>query len=108
LISGRTISTFPSVDHYENGEILLTRAIRHGDQVFLWGDPKGFPKEKKSDIEGMVRRKLFYFDEQKTPAAQFEAFMKLAGPYWMSCVTPNEDVDILDPDHYLTYLERRE
>ena len=30
--------------------------------------------------------------------------MKLAGPYWMSCVTKDEDVPILDPDHYLTYL----
>jgi hypothetical protein len=72
------IAEFPSVDHYENGEILLTRAIRHGDQVFLWGDPKGFPKETKTHVEDMVRRKLFYFDEEKTPAAQFEAFMKLA------------------------------
>jgi len=89
------------------GEILLTRAIRHGEQVFLWGDPKGFPREMKSQIENMVSGKLFYFDDEETPEAQFEAFMKLAGPYWMSCVTKNEATPILDPDHYLTYLDRR-
>ena len=107
LISGRTIAAFPSVDHYDKGEILLIRAIRHGDGVFLWGDPKGFPKETKTHVEDMVRRKLFYFDDEETPEAQFEAFMKLAGPYWMSCVTKNEDTPILDPDHYLTYFDRR-
>ncbi len=32
--------------------------------------------------------------------------MKLAGPYWMSCVTQNDAVPILAPDHYLTYLRR--
>jgi hypothetical protein len=107
LISGRTISAFPSVEAYGKGEILLTRAIRHGEQVFLWGDPKGFPKEMKSQIEDMVLGKLVYFIEETTPEAQFEAFMKLAGPYWMSCVTKNEAVPILAPDHYRTYLDRR-
>jgi hypothetical protein len=107
LISGRTISAFPSVDAYEKGEILLTRAISYGEHVFLWGDPKGFPKEAKNHVEDMVHRKLFYFAEEKTPAAQFEAFMKLAGPYWMSCVTKNDATPILEPDHYRTYLDRR-
>jgi hypothetical protein len=106
LISGRTIAAFPSVDFYEKGEILLIRAIRHGDQVFLWGDPKGFPKDVKAIVEHNVRSKLFYFDEEKTPAAQFEAFMKLAGPCWMSCVTKNDAISILEPDHYRTYLDR--
>ncbi len=107
LISGRTISAFPSVDAYGKGEILLTRAIRHGEQVFFWGDPKGFPKETKGQIEDMVRDKLFYFTEETTPEAQFEAFMKLAGPYWMSCVTKDEAVPILEPNHYRMYLDRR-
>jgi hypothetical protein len=105
LISDRTISAFPSVEAYGKGEILLTRAIPDGNQVFFWGDPKGFPREVKAQIEAMVLRKLFYFDEEKTPASQFEAFMKLAGPYWMSCVTKNEATPILDPDHYRTYLD---
>ncbi len=78
--------------------------MTYGDQAFIFGDPKGFPKETKTQLEDMVRRKLFYFGDQKTPQAQFETFMKLAGPYWMSCVTKNEAVNILDPDHYRTYL----
>jgi hypothetical protein len=71
----------------------------------MFGDPKGFPKEMKRKIEDMVSNKLFYFDDEPTPIAQYETFMKRAGPYWMSCVTKNDDVPILDPDHYLTYLE---
>ena len=61
----------------------------------------------KRQIENMVRDKLFYFDDEDTPEGQLEAFMKLAGPYCMSCVTKNEATPILDPDHYLTYLDRR-
>jgi hypothetical protein len=34
--------------------------------------------------------------------------MKLAGPYWMSCVTKNDALPILAPDHYLTYLRPRD
>jgi hypothetical protein len=41
------------------------------------------------------------------PEVQYEKFMKLAGPYWMSCVTKNEAVPILAPDHCLTYLPQR-
>lgn len=33
--------------------------------------------------------------------------MKLAGPYWMSCVTSNDAIRILAPDHYLTYIGHR-
>ncbi|WP_437896226.1 hypothetical protein [Sorangium sp. So ce124] len=107
LLSGRTLSAVPSTDGREPGEILLIRAIRHGDQVFLWGDPKSFSGEMKGRIETMVRDKLFYFSEEPTPEAQFEAFMKRAGPYWMSCVTKNDAIPILDPDHYRTYLADR-
>lgn len=56
-------------------------------------------------VEFNVRSKLHFFDEEETEEAQFEAFMKLAGPYWMSCVVPEDDEPILDPDHYLTYLD---
>jgi len=107
LFSGRRIATFPQVDAYSKGEILLTRALRHGEQVFFWGDPKGFPKEMQRPIENLVRDRLVYFLEEETPAAPYEAFMKLAGPYWMSCVTKNEAIPILEPDHYRTYLDRR-
>jgi len=107
LISRKEISTFPSIEEYGKGEILLIRTIAHGDQVFMFGNPKGFPREAAAQIEEMVLDKLFYVDEAPTPIAQYEMFMKLAGPYWMSCVTKNDAVPILEPDHYRTYLDRR-
>ena len=99
------IEAVPSVEEYGKGEILLTHMMGHGDQVFVFDDPKGFPKETKKKIEDMVLDKLVYFfDAAETIPEQYEAFMRLAGPYWMSCVTKNHDAPILDPDHYLTYL----
>jgi hypothetical protein len=111
LFTGRVIAAFPSIEAYGNGEILLTRTMTYKDQVFLWGSPKGFPKEVKGRIEEMVRDKLFYFFEEGKSAsevAQYETFMKLAGPYWMSCVTKNDDIPILEPDQYLSYLREDE
>lgn len=108
LFTGNVISAFPSVAEYGKSEILLTRTMTYGDQLFMFGNPKGFPKEAEDQIVDMILDKLFYFEAQETnPIKQFEVFMKLAGPYWMSCVTKNEGVDILNPDHYLTYLNRR-
>jgi hypothetical protein len=104
-VQHRLTEAFPSIVEYGRGEILLTRTITHGDQGFMFGDPKGFPREAKPQIEDMVLDKLFYFDERPTFEAQFEAFMKLGGPYWMSCVTKNEKTPILAPDHYKTYLD---
>jgi hypothetical protein len=31
--------------------------------------------------------------------------MRLAGPYWMSIVAKNDNLPILNPDHYLSYLQ---
>jgi len=82
--------------------------LAYKDQVFAWGDPKGFPKEKKTQIEDMVLDKMMIYSDAKDAAeAQYEKFMKLAGPYWMSCVTKSEAVPILAPDHYLMYLRPR-
>jgi hypothetical protein len=107
LVSGKVTEAFPSIQQYGKGEILLTRMIAYKDKVFVFGDPKGFPREAKQQIEDMVLDKLFYVaDHEEPPEVQFEKFMKLAGPYWMSCVTKNEAVPILDPDHYRTYLDR--
>jgi hypothetical protein len=108
LISGKVTEAFPSIEEYGKGEILLTRMLSYKDQVFAWGDPKGFPKEKKAQIEDMVQDKMMiYLDAEATLEATFEKFMKLAGPYWMSCVTRNDAIPILAPDHYLTYLRPR-
>jgi hypothetical protein len=107
LFTGNVTSAFQSVQEYGKGEILLIRTLAYGNEVYMFGDPKGFPKEAKSQIEEMVDGKLIYFDDDGSTAAQYERFMKLAGPYWMSCVTKNDAVPILPPDHYLTYLDRR-
>jgi hypothetical protein len=107
LFTGNVISALPSVEDYGKGEILLARTMAYGDQVFIFGHTKGFPKEAKKQIEDMVLNKLFDFGSGTATSADYEAFMKLAGPYWMSCVTKNEVVPVLDPDHYRTYLDRR-
>jgi hypothetical protein len=108
LLSGKVTEAFPSIDEYGKGEILLTRMLAYKDQVFVWGDPKGFPRQKKTHIEDMVLDKIMvYSDPNDTPEVQYEKFMKLAGPYWMSCVTKNDATPILAPDHYLTYLRPR-
>lgn len=103
LITGNTIDTFRSVKVYEKGEIFLTRLVEYKGQIYQFGDPKCWPKEYKSQIEGFAREKLLYFDginiEEK-----YMKLMKLGGPYWMSCVTSNPNFPILAPDHYLEYL----
>ncbi|MBI4951765.1 MAG: hypothetical protein HY908_07000 [Myxococcales bacterium] len=43
LLSGRVTSVYPSIVEYGKGEILLARMMKYGDQVFVFGDPKGFP-----------------------------------------------------------------
>ncbi len=104
LFTGRELSVLPSVDEYDKGEIFLTRMLSAGNQIFMFGNPKGFPRDRKRQIEEMIMDKMFYFDPAPTPAATYETFMKLAGPYWMSCVTSDQDAPILDPDHYRVYL----
>ena len=109
LLSGKVVSAFPSVVEYGKGEILLVRTIASGDQVFIFGNPTGFPKEAKDRIEDMVLNKLFALDECRVaddPVDQFEMFMKLAGPYWMSCVCSDTNAPVLAPGHYRTYLDR--
>jgi hypothetical protein len=110
LLSGKVTTMIPSVDNYGKGEILLGRAMAYGDEVFLFGDPKGFPKEAKAQIEEMIRDKLHYvvdLEEELGPVgAAYEKFMKIAGPYWMSCVTKNDATPILMPDHYRMYMDR--
>lgn len=103
LFTGRELSVFRSVDEYEPGEIFLTRMMTAGDQIFMFANPKCFPRDRRRQIEDMVRDKMCFFEPAPIPDA-YETFMKLAGPYWMSCVTSDQDAPILDPDHYRTYL----
>lgn len=103
LFTKRTVSTFPSVEEHTRGEIFLTRLIHIDGQVFQFGNPYGFPADYKESLEDMILGKLFFFPGASIDE-QYETFMKLAGPYWMSCVTQNAALPILPPDHYLTYL----
>ena len=61
LFTGNVISAFPSIEEYGKGEILLARTMTYGDDVFIFGNTKGFPKEAKKQIEDMVLDKLFDF-----------------------------------------------
>ena len=52
----------------------------------------------------MIRDKMLcFFESGESEVALYDTFMKLGGPYWMSCVTKNDAVPILDPDEYLGY-----
>lgn len=104
LFTERVIDVFPSIERGEPGEIVLGRVVELEGQLYFWGDVKAFPAQTRTSIEDMVAGKLFYFaEEAQTPVGLYEAFMKLAGPYWMSVVASNDKLPILDPDHYLTY-----
>jgi hypothetical protein len=108
LITGKVISTIRSVPEYGKGEIFLTRIVEYKGEFFQFGDPKCWPSDYKNQIENMVLNKLFYFEEDEFDDKEdYKKFMKLAGPYWFSCVCTNENMDILNPDHYLTYGKGR-
>ena len=109
LLSGKVTTAFPTIEAYGRGEILLVRTMVCGDLEFMFGSPRGFPKEAKDTIEDMVLDKLFLcdaVDPADDPVTQYATFMKLAGPYWMSCACSDEDAPVLSPDHYRTYLSR--
>ena len=104
LFTSKIIKIANTIPEYESGEIFLTRLVDIGGEIYAFSDPKCWPKEYKSELENMVKAKLFYF-ESPTIEEQYEQFMKYAGPYWMSCVVPDQECPILQPDHYLTYLK---
>jgi hypothetical protein len=91
-----------TVNQCEKGEIFLTRLVECDGEVVMWGDPKCWPSQYKYDLKNNVGIKLINF-EGKTEADQYRSFMKLAGPYWFSCVSLNCDTMILPPDQYLQY-----
>jgi hypothetical protein len=102
VITGRVISSVRSVPYYEKGELFLTRIVEYKGDYFQFGDPKCWHSDYKDQIQEMIEGKLFYFDGNSTEE-EYETFMKLAGPYWFSCVCTNQEIDILNPDHYLSY-----
>ena len=65
LFTGKVTEAFPSIEEYGKGEILLTRMMAYEDHVFVWGDPKGFPKEKKNADRGHgARQDDIYLDAE--------------------------------------------
>jgi hypothetical protein len=102
LFTGNIVNIDRSIENYEKGEIFLTRLIEIEGEIYMFGDPKCWPKEYKLNLENMVKAKLFYFDAANIEK-QYERFMKFAGPYWMSCVVQDQNCPILEPDHYLKY-----
>ena len=103
LITGKTINTLRSIDHYEKGEIFLTRLVEYKGNIFQFGDPKCWPSNYKFQLENNIKNKL-EFCEGKSIKEKYDNFMRIAGPYWMSCVTTNTSFPILEPDHYKDYL----
>ncbi|SLM31577.1 hypothetical protein MTBBW1_370001 [Desulfamplus magnetovallimortis] len=104
LFTGKIVKAENTIPKYEKGEIFLTRLVEIGEKTYLFGDPKCWPKEYKAQLEFMVETKLFYF-QGSTIEEKYEQFMKHAGPYWMSCVVSDQNIPILQPDHYLTYFK---
>jgi hypothetical protein len=104
LFTNNVISTVRSVPYYEPGEIFLTRIISYMGDNFAIHDPMNYPSKHKKHIEDMVRNKMDFIQLTKNEVSDYQAFMKLAGPYWMSCTHATAKSDlILDPDEYTFY-----
>jgi hypothetical protein len=102
LFTNTVISTVRSVPDYESGEIFLTRIISYlGDNFAIHGS-QCYPGNYKEIIENMVLDKMHFISSSKNVIKNYERFMKLAGPYWMSCSSTVSDL-ILDPDEYKFY-----
>lgn len=99
------VDVHPSIERGEPGEVLLLRPLALEGEAYGWGDAKAFPARARDEIVEMVLRKLHFFPSPEDPRREYETFMKLAGPYWMSCVARDPDLPILEPDHYRTYFD---
>ena len=105
LFTNRALSTVRSVPYYESGEIFLTRLVSFLGDTFTIHDSRSFPPEYRNTLENMVKNKLFYIAETDNEIDDYERFMKLAGPYWMSCTHSDSSIPILQPDEYKTFYQ---
>ena len=103
LFTDEVISTIRSVPDYRPGEIFLGRILEIGGDRFLFGDPSCFPADRKQSIIGMVTNKMAAYGTSDGLEEDYEQFMRLAGPYWMSVVSDDHDGEILMPDHWIRY-----
>lgn len=106
LFTNQVISTVRSVPYYEPGEIFVTRIINYLGDSFQIHSAQSYPAEYKEALIGMVEAKLFLVAETNNTAQDYEHFMKLAGPYWMSCTHVDQSIPIFSPDHYMTYYAK--
>ncbi len=104
LFTDQVISTIRSVPDYRPGEIFLGRIIEMGSDRFLFGDPTGFPGERKQSLIFMVTNKMAAYGTADSLEENYEQFMRLSGPYWMSVISDDENGEILTPDHWMRYL----
>jgi hypothetical protein len=102
LFTGKVTSTLRSVPDYEPGEIFLGRIIESGGDRFLFGDPKNWPPGNRESLMGMVSNHLSVVPG-RSETKKYERFMKLAGPYWMSCVCGDDEDEVLSPIHWRSY-----
>lgn len=103
LFTKNVISTVRSVPYYNSGEIFLTRIVSYLGDSFAIHDSKSYPPRFKDMVEDMVRNKMESISTENNETENYERFMKLAGPYWMSCTHGDESVQILLPDEYKNY-----
>lgn len=103
LFTNKSVSASRGIPYYESGEIFLTRIVTYLGDTFSVHDSKSYPPEYKKQIENMVRNKMHYIASSQNEEDDYKIFMKLAGPYWMSCTNSSESSPILDPDEYKYY-----
>jgi hypothetical protein len=102
LFTDEIINVENIILEYDKGEVFLIRLVEIRGKIYPFGDPKCWPKEYKSNLEDMIKAKVFYF-KGASVEEQYIQFMKYAGPYWMSCVVTDQACPILQPNHYLSY-----
>lgn len=103
MFSGKVISTVRSVPDYESGEIFVGRVVSYLGDSFLAHDPRNFPPSVKQAVMQMYADKFFYISDTRDDAIDYDAFMRLAGPYTMAVTNSDTRVPVLSPDHYEVY-----
>lgn len=111
FFTGSVFEVIKTIDIANPGEIFLVRLIPLDNKYMMFSDPKVFPKDKKTELENMVQDKAFMFYYSYKSEGIIKEYcpeklhFKLSGPYWMSLVTEDLSIDILDPDYWEKYLQ---
>jgi hypothetical protein len=92
----------------EKGQICLARVLTAGGHKFLFGETHCWPSENASHIFNMMLDKMSLYclevpkmGSESRLSAQYEKFMKISGPYWMSIVGESDYfADVIMPDFY--------